>query len=277
MTKMLTDMVLFLLAAGCNTNAIPDDNDTAPLVNLQVTEYSDAEAFERIVGELAARGLKATILTNGDFATENCDRLRALHHDGFEIMAFARPESRNGESVTLSMLSYKEQEELITDLKAAIEKCLGESIRGFRCTRFDQNEDTYEILDALGFEFNLGFVARTTRSFPGFENETLPYPAPAYKFWAVPMHSVYYGDRQMAFCDNPFRNAVDAEEWEELLKRELDNQHSQGQPLLVEVHPYYSGVDEGRFDAFLGFLEYATQQDARFLTVAEMVEWSQQQ
>jgi hypothetical protein len=45
--------------------------------------------------------------------------------------------------------------------------------------------------------------------------------------------------------------------------------------LLVEVHPYNTGADDERFNAFVSFLDYAVQQNARFVTVAGLVEWSQ--
>jgi hypothetical protein len=246
-------------------------------VNLQVTEYKDAAAFEKIIAEVEARGLTATVLVDADFATANCERLRALDANGFEIMAFARPEDRDGQKMTLSMLTYDEQEQLITELKSAIETCLGKTINGFRCTRFDQNEDTCAILDSLGFEYNLGFVAQTDACLPGHEADTLPYAAPSNNFWVVPMHSAYYDEEWVAFCDNPFQDRVDAAGWEQLLKSEFDSMRSQGRPLLVEVHPYFSGVDEGRFNAFVSFLDYAVQQNARFVSVGELVQAAESQ
>ena len=264
-------------ACPCNQGGSAADSQSDPLVNLQVTEYKDAEAFEKIIAELESRGIAATVLVNADFATENCERLRGLDNNGFEIMAFARPESEDGQSMTLSMLTYDEQEQLITELKTAIETCLGKTITGFRCTRFDQNEDTYAILDSLGFEYNLGFVAQTESCFAGHEEDTLPYPAPGHDFWAVPMHSAYYDGEWVAFCDNPFQNRVDADEWGQLLNSELDSMRSQGRPLLVEVHPYFSGVDQGRFNAFVSFLDYAVQQNTRFVNVAEVVESTRSQ
>jgi len=277
-----------LLLAGCNVdpqacpcNADRGDNDadvsseSGTLVNLQITEYQDAEAFEKIISEVEARGIKATVLTKPDFVTENCQRVRDLHDAGFEIMAFARPETQEGESTSLSMLSYEEQEAHISSVKNAIEDCLGTSIEGFRCTRFDQNDDTYEVLDSLAFDYNLGFVAHTDRCLPEHEEDTLPYRAPDHNFWVVPMHSVLYDGEWVPFCDNPFEELVDAAGWEALLKSELDYMSEQGRPLLVEVHPYNSGNDEGRFSAFVGFLDYAVQQNARFVTVAELVDWSE--
>jgi len=263
---------LVLVTAGCREDLIPGGSGSPPYINLQVTEYKDAEAFERIVSELEARGIKATLLTRADFVSENCERFRDLQSKGFEVMAFARPEPQDGQSVTLSMLSYEEQEALIRQTKDAIEDCVGTAISGFRCTRFDQNEDTYAIMDSLGFKYNLGFVARTEQSMPGHENDVYPYEAPGYGFWAVPMHSAYFDGRWVAFCDNPFKSLVDAAGWGELLKSELDSMHGQGRPLLVEVHPYYSGVDEGAFEAFVSFLDYAQSRGARFISVAELVE-----
>jgi hypothetical protein len=259
-------------ACPCNSGSGAGGDQTQPVVNLQVTEYKDAAAFEKIIGELEARGITATVLVDADFATENCERLRALDTNVFEIMAFARPEDRDGQKMTLSMLTYDEQEQLITDLKSAIETCLGKTITGFRCTRFDQNEDTYAILDSLGFEYNLGFVAQTDACLPGHEADTAPYAAPGHEFWVVPMHSAYDDGEWVAFCDNPFQDRVDAEGWEQLLKSELDSMRSQNRPLLVEVHPYFSGVDEGHFNAFVSFLDYAVQQNARFVSVAELVQ-----
>lgn len=268
-------LAAFLLA-GCPEGWISGLDEWAPLVSLQVTETQDPAAFDRIISELRARGIKATILVDADFTTQNCERLRSAASEGFEIMAFARPEAAEGESVTLSMLSYEEQEELISGVKTAIETCLGESISGFRCYRFDQNEDTYRIVDSLGFQFNLGFVSQTNSSFPGHESDTLPYRAPGYDFWAVPMHSVYTNGQWAAFCDMPF-SSLDGSAWAALLKRELDDMARRRSPLLVEVHPYYSGVDEERFEAFVAFLDYAQAQNARFITIAGLAAWSESQ
>jgi len=266
-----------LLLVACNMEPTPDGTQSTPLVNLQVTETSDPQAFDRILSEVRARQIKSTILIDADFATQNCQTLKTLDSEGFEIMAFARPEAQDDQIVTMSMLSYEDQDQLITGVKTAIEDCLGKSVTGFRCYRFDQNKDTYAILDSLGFQFNLGFVAQTGSCLPGHEDDTLPYQAPEYSFWAVPMYSAQFEGQRLAFCDMPFQRVLDADGWSQLLKDEFDKTRAEGRPLIVEIHPYYSGVDEGRFNAFVSFLDYAVQQNAQFITVAELVQWSQQQ
>jgi peptidoglycan/xylan/chitin deacetylase (PgdA/CDA1 family) len=261
-----------LLVAGCPAIFPAADPAYGPYVNVQVTEYQDIDGFERMIAELEQRGIKATILTKPDFVTENCARIKQLADDGYEIMAFARPDDQDGQSVTLSMLSYEDQQALISQTKSAIEQCIGRTINGFRCTRFDQNEDTYAVLDSLGFVYNLGFVANTADSMPGHEQDVLPYPASDNSFWVVPMHSAYFDEGWVAFCDNPFRTRTDPAAWGALLKSELDSMHAQMRPLLVEFHPYYSGVDDDAFAAFVDFLDYAQQQNAQFITVAELVD-----
>lgn len=251
--------------------------DDRPLVNIQVTEYQDPNAFARVMGALQDRGIIATILTKPDFVTENCETISGLYANGYEVMAFARPETPDGESTTLSELTYAEQEAYITEIKTGVEDCLGATIEGFRCTRFDQNEDTYAILDALGFVYNLGFVAHTERCLPGMVDETLPYRVAEYDFWAVPMHSVDLDGEWVAFCDNPLMSRMQPTEWGALLQSELDRMNSLGQPLLLEVHPYNTGTDDDKFAAFEQFLDYAIEQNARFITIAELVAWTEQQ
>jgi len=240
----------------------PADNK-ARLV-LQLTETEDAQALDRMVNELRARGGTAAILTDGDFAAQNCERLQALHNEGYEIMAFLRPESG-----TMSDLTRAEQEQLITATKNALESCLGAPVKGFRATRFDQNQDTWEILDATGFVYNLAFVVGRN-CLPGHEADVLPYRSPAYSFWAVPMHAADNQGRMSAFCDNPFDN-LSAADWEALLKSEFDKQQAANRPLLVEFHPKFSAVDEGRFQAYVSFLDYAVEHGAEFMSVADYV------
>jgi hypothetical protein len=261
--------VVLVLVAGCPCpfcDNTPAGNKAR--VVLQLTETENAEALDRMVAELRARNLTATILVDGPFASQNCAQLQALRDEGYEMMAFVRPDSG-----TLAELTRTAQEQLIGDTKTALEDCLGAPVQGFRATRFDQNQDTWEIVDALGFEYNLGFVAG--RSFlPGHEADVLPYRSAAYGFWAVPMHAADNQGSLAAFCDNPFSD-LPAEDWQALLKSEFDKLRAQGKPLLVEFHPSFSGVDEGRFQAFVGFLDYAQAQDAEFLHVADYVAWAE--
>jgi hypothetical protein len=261
--------LLLVSLGGCGGEAFEQQT----MVSMQITEYKDAAAFNRIVTELRNRGIKTTVLVNDTFAADNCDLLKQLDAEGYEIMAFARPATADGSSTTMSKLTYDEQLAFVTQIRTGIEACLGHPVTGFRCTRFEQNEDTYRVLQALGFEYNLGFVAESDANLPGHEDAILPYMADPYGFWAVPMHLAPFEGERSAFCDNPW-DELTAEQWEALLKGELDRMDAEDRPLLVEFHPYFSGVDEGRFQAFVSFLDYAVSKNVRFISAAEYVEWS---
>jgi peptidoglycan/xylan/chitin deacetylase (PgdA/CDA1 family) len=266
------------MATDCAWSPPADPSDSTksiPRIVLQITENQDRSAFDKVVAELQARGAKASILVTADFVRDNCQVLAELHAQGYEVMAFLRPVSATGQKLTLSSLSRQEQEAVISETKTVLENCLGAPVTGFRATNFNQNQDTWQIVSALGFQYNLAFVAGQSY-LPGHEADTLPYASTSYGFWAVPMHVADRDGRLTAFCDNPFES-LPAAEWEALLKSEFDRMRQEDRPLLVEFHPYLSGVDEGRFQAFVSLLDYAVQEGAEFLTTAQYLAWSQQQ
>jgi hypothetical protein len=192
-------------------------------------------------------------------------------------MVFIRAESEEGDKILLSTLPYEEQEELIQSGRTAIEACLGEPPVGFRSTSFDQNEDTYAVLDSLGFLYNLSFVAHSISAPEGHEHDTLPYQFAGHGFWAVPMHAANLETGLVVFCDKPLSRVLDdTAELGPLLQSELDTMHSQNHPLMLEVHPQYTVPDETIFNAYVDFLNYAVQRRARFITTAELVDWAQQ-
>ncbi len=266
----IASSLLLLCLLGCDGSTMQQQ----PMVSMQITEYKDAAAFSRVIESLRQRDITATILVNDTFAADNCDLLRQLDAEGFEIMAFARPTNQDGSSTVMSQLTYEQQLAFVSQIKAGIEACLVRPIDGFRSTRFDQNEDTYRVVQELNFDYNLGFVAQTPENLPGHEDAILPYYSNEYEFWAVPMHVAPYQGGLKTFCDNPWSD-VSAEQWEAALISELDRMDTEDRPLLVEFHPYFTGTDEGRFEAFESFLDYAVQKGVRFISAEEYVRWSQ--
>jgi len=261
-------LVLPACLAGCTGGTALEQT---PMVGLQITEYTDKMAFYRITDELRVRNITATILVNDTFAADNPYLIRQLDDEGCEIMVFARPTQADGSSTTMSKLTYEEQYAFVSQLKSGVEAVLGKPVTGFQCTQFDENADTYKVVNELGFQYNLGFVAESSQNIPGHEDAILPYQVDDYGFWAVPMHCAEWEGERQAFCDNSFADLT-AEEWESLLKSELDRMDTADQPLLVEFHSYQTGVDEGRFQAFVHFLDYAVSKGVRFITTTEYLE-----
>jgi len=269
MTARRSAFLCALVLAGCSW---PDGStlEDHPLVNIQVTELEDQAALEAFVTALDARGIKATLMVGEYMATEKCEQLRAYDQYGHEIMVYGRPEEVAGEAVEVTDLSRDEQQSLIGAAKSAIEDCLGHAVSGYRSYHFAHNEDTWQVLDALGFEYNLSYVAHSTNAVAGHEDDEWPYSVPDHTFWAVPIHSAKLEGQTKAFCDMPF-SGLTAEEWEALLRTEFDRSAELGLPLKVLFHSYFSANDAGRWSAFLSLLDYAMAQGAEFITVAQMM------
>ena len=52
---------------------------------------------------------------------------------------------------------------------------------------FDQNEDTYKVMDDLGIKYDAGFQEGIIYA-PGHENDVWPYNVEGYGFYAVGQH-----------------------------------------------------------------------------------------
>jgi len=266
---MLWTLMLSILAGCVPFNGVSGDD--GPLVNLQVTEDQDLPALERFMAALNVRQIKATMIVNEHIATQGCDQLKGYDAAGHEIMVYGRPDEPAGQTVELTDLSYEQQKEIIALAKTAIEECLGHTVPGFRSYHFAHDADTWRILDELGIQYNLSFVAHSTNAPAGHADDVWLCPVEGYDFWAVPMHSVETPNGTKAFCDRPF-SSLTAEDWEQLMKDELDRMHARGEPLKVEFHPWFSANDEDRWNAFVHFLDYAEERQAEFITVATMLE-----
>ena len=279
---MRTTVRLFLclgvgLLCGCNINPgpcpCPDDGDgdgdptLGPVVNLRVAADAEAEVLESLLAELRAREVTATVLADADLVAESCALVRELSDEGFELAVSAQ--------VALSTLSYEQQAEHLSQLKDDLEECLGAVVEIFHCMDYCQNEDTCDVVDELGFSYNLGFVAHTEQSLPGHQNDVLPYKDGAYDFWAVPMPSVSYAGQWVPMCDAAFAELVSGAEWGDLLTGALEDAAERTRPLMVDVRASWTGTEEGFFQAFVDFLDQAVEREARFMTVQELVEWSQ--
>lgn len=270
----LTCLLSFVCVVGANCGVWPPPPTpgSTPLI-VRITENQDREAFDRMIEELLERNLKATVIVDAGFVLDHCQAIQTLASEGFDIMAYGRPEPGPDQDVTMPMLSREDQEVLIQETRTAIEDCVGEPVTGFRAYRFLQNEDTLDALRSLGLTYNTTFVAGVSY-LHGHKDDVLPYWSDDYACWAVPMHTVESNGRTVVFCDMPLASLT-AGEWESMLKSEYDRMRAMGLPLVVELHSWYSGVDEGRFSAFVRFLDYALEREASFMTVTEYVAWAQ--
>jgi len=254
-----------------------------PIVNLQVTEDRNFTTFQQVMDELQKRGIKATIITTGDFAKQHCEYMRDLSSKGYEFMAYAIPPkieiiAGTPPTQTMDLLSYEEQKAIISQTKNDIEACINKPVRGLRPIRFKQNEDTFRICDELGILYNSGFSIAEKAYMPGHENDNSPYAVKGHGFMAVPVRSVEKNNTFVTMCDHPMLASFTPKEYERTLKSELDKSAQNDEALVTEIHTYtitggsqrYAGTEEN-WDAFIGFLDYATSKNTLFITIEEFV------
>lgn len=277
-------VVLALVLTGCVVDPGPDDGTngttpddpaaSGPVVSLQLIHRGDAAVLDSTLAPLRARGVHATILVTSETIAGQCSEIEALQAEGFEIGVFAQPDAVEDGAETLSSMTRQEQETHISALKDAAEECLGSDVKPFGCVEYSQNSDTYDVVDAMGFEYNLGFVSRTEHQLSGHTNEVFPYSTDEYGFWAVPMHSLFFDGEWLPLADDVFAVELDSSEWGSLLIQEFDRLREQNRPFLAQVHTDTTGADVGRLNAFVGVLDRAVQRGARFMTVSEYVDWA---
>jgi len=279
-------LLIGLVLAGCTTTpgssavddgtggTTPDHPSAAgPVVSLQVVHRGDAAALESTIAPLRSKGIHATLLVTSETIAGQCAAIKAAQAGGLEVGVFAQPE--NGAS-TLASLTREEQETQITALRDAAETCLGSDVTLFGCAEYSQNSDTYDVVNALGFRYNVGFVSRTEHQIPGHTNDVFPYCACAdgQGFWAVPMHSLFFDGQWLPLADDVFATRVDPSEWGALLLQEFDRLREQNRPFLALVHTDTTGGNAARLTAFVALLDRAVQRGARFMTVSEYVAWA---
>lgn len=266
--------VLMLLAcaagAGCGGNG-GSGTGQVRYVNVQITELDDGGALSRLMVELDTRGIRGSLMVGATMAVQFCEQLRAYDQTGHELMVYGRPPAPPGESIYLADLSLAEQRQHVRETKQALEDCLGHPVLGFRSYQFSHDANTWAVLDEVGLQHNLSYVAGTSNTVAGHVDDEWPHRVPGHAFWAVPLHSVRRGGRVSPLCDMPF-SSVSAEEWSTTLSSELDDSLDAGLPFKVLFHSYFSARDAGRLQAFIALLDRAQARAVQFVSAAQLVE-----
>lgn len=280
MRTMFGMLLTGLFLIGCdwgegNGNTVPDDSRVRFNIRVVADTADNLVDLKKITDALELKGLTATLLLTADFVQAHCEQVQAYQEAGYEIMAYAPAQEVDGQSVTLSMLTEQEQADYLQAIKDAFDACLVIPAEGLGSAEFDQNEDTWRILDAQGYAYNLGFLAHTCQNLCGHEGAFLPYQDEAYAFWAVPMCAVYIDKQWIPLSDAYFIDRLEAAGWETMLKdQQLNLMESLNRPLMVEVHAGLTGADEEWLNALVNVVTEAQEKDAVFVSVKELVEWA---
>ncbi|HNQ24667.1 MAG TPA: polysaccharide deacetylase family protein [Phycisphaerae bacterium] len=243
-------------------------------VNLQVdAETEDTEGIARMLAELQARQLPATVFVTAEYANEHARDVQQWYRNGFEIALHG---FYTGEQ--LATMTYDEQLDLLTRAQQALEGCRPcgtyKPIIGFRPQYFSQNENTYRVLDQLGMTYNCGFK-HGQLFMDGHESDTAPYLVEGHNFHAVPFTTVTHDDEGIYLCDIAVANVqqMTGAQWSGVLLTAMQQAYAQGDPFVVLFHGWYTGNTEeyDYWDAFVGLLDALTQYEPQYVTTEQLV------
>ncbi len=225
-----------------------------------------------LTNAIDSRGLSATVFASGDMVFDQRLMVTTLGaRDNHEL-------ALNGKSKDemLGSMSASKQEERLKEAKEAIDSahiCEGKviAINGFRPQSFDQNNDTYSILEGMGFIYDAGFKSGVLY-LPGHENDTWPYPIENHNIYAVPVSTYNLSGERVLLSDKYIKEekGLDGSKWYEILVGKFEEAANKGEPMVVILNNLVSGSDD-YLDAYKDFIDYATMKNAKFVTTMELV------
>ncbi len=176
----------------------------------------------------------------------------------------------------LSDKPYSEQSAILRSSKAFAKttQVCGKNeitILGFKPQSFDQNQDTYKVLDDLGIQYDAGFQAGLLYA-TGHENDVWPYQVEGYKFYAVPVSTYILSGKKVVLQDSYFKdNGLDATHWYNALVGKFEEIQGEDEPMVVSLTTSVSGSGD-YLDALNKFRDYAVSKNAKFVTTAQLVD-----
>ena len=225
--------------------------------------------------EIETRDLKATFVSTYDVITTRI-RLRLTEiglSPNFELAM-----SGNNSDEKISAKSYAEQKSILERSKKAVENCrvCGTNkivASGFMPQSFDQNSDTYKILDEMGIQYNAGFQAGVICA-PGHQDDTWPYLVEGHNFYAVPVSTYSLSDKKVPLQDRYFKeNGLTSSQWYDALAGKFSEAQNNDEPVVIALTASISGSGD-YLDALKQFLDLAISADASFVTTMDLVNMS---
>lgn len=242
-------------------------------VNLQIDaeQESGTAGISAIVNELRSRGITATIFVTQDYANDHAVLIQQFDEWGFEIALHGKS---TGEQ--LATMTYEEQKTRLTNAKTAVQGCIdcgtGREVKAFRPQYFSQNEDTYRVLDELGFTSNSGFKAKLSYA-DGHADDVWPYAMPSHSFNVVPLSSVVHDGARIYVCDIACANSMGltAAQWGQVLTLAYQDAVANNTPLVPLFHGWYTGNSTSYtyWQPFLDFLDLIEGR-VTFVTTSEL-------
>jgi hypothetical protein len=258
-------------------------SDETTLVNLMIKSEMPASATEEqansavldlsnMYNAINGRHLVATIFPTQDVVNSYANLLltRIGSDSEFELAM-----TGNHSKEKLSSMSFVDQSIMLKRSKQYVESCkiCGKNeinVSGFMPQSFDQNQDTYRVLDELDIQYDAGFLAGLLFA-PGHEKDVWPYQLEDHKFLAVPVSTYTLSDKRIVLDDSYFKdNGLSAAQWYDALVGKFDEIQGKDEPMVVALTTSVSGSGD-YLNSLNSFLDYAISKKARFVTTANLV------
>ena len=140
---------------------------------------------------------------------------------------------------------------------------------------FDQNNDTYRILDEMGIQYNAGFQEGVIFA-PGHQDDAWPYQMEGHNFYAVPVSTYSLSDKKVPLHDRYFKeNGLTSSQWYDALTGKFSEAQNNDEPVVIVLTASISGNGEYQ-DVLTQFLDLVVTQDASFVTTMDLVNMSRQ-
>jgi hypothetical protein len=276
-----SSVILLILAGG----ALSTDNPV--VVNLMIdinappspTSLEEQIAFDSIVNltnGIGPKGLNVTLFPIGEAIPSQRLRITYLaNSSNYEVaMGGMKKDEKIGSN------SSSDQRALLGEMKRYVEAChicSGKETKplGFKPQSFDQNADTYQILNQMGMLYDAGFKAGVLY-LPDHENDTWPYRMNNQNLYAVPVSTYALQGDRILLSDRIAKEEekLSGSQWYDILESKFEESAKKGDPVVLIFDNQITGRDADYLKAYLDFIDYALSKNATFVTTSELVKMS---
>lgn len=288
MKKMLFNSLITLILLIGLASASPSENGSKTvnlMIDIDMPAYPTQEqvfAAEsnllNMRNEMEKRDLKATFISTYDVITT---RMRLRLTEVGQSPNFELAFSGNNSNEKISTKSYAEQKSILERSRKAVENCrvCGKNeilASGFMPQSFDQNNDTYRILDEMGIQYNAGFQEGVIFA-PGHQDDAWPYLMEGHDFYAVPVSTYSLSDKRVPLQDRYFKeNGLTSSQWYDALAGKFGEAQNSDEPVVIALTASISGSGD-YLDALKQFLDLVVSQEASFVKTMDLVNRSRQE
>lgn len=273
-------ILLILAGGGLSTN-------DPVVVNLMIdinappspTSVEEQIAFDSIINltnGIGPKGLNVTLFPTGEAIPSQRLRITFLANSSNYEVAIGG--MKKGEQIGSN--SSSDQKALLDEMKRYVEAChicSGKETKplGFKPQSFNQNEDTYRILNQMGMLYDAGFKAGVLY-LPGHDNDTWPYRINNLNVYAVPVSTYALQGDRILLTDRIAKEEekLSGSQWHGILVNKFEESAKKGEPVVLIFDNQITGIDADYLKAYLNFIDYALSKNATFVTTSELVKMS---